>query len=109
MEKNKNIGISVKAPKETCNDRHCPFHGDLKLRGRIFVGELKKVDPSRTATFFFERMYFLKKYERYERRMTKIRVHNPSCINAAAGDKVMVAECRPISKTKKFVIIEVVK
>jgi small subunit ribosomal protein S17 len=109
MEKNKNIGIKVEVPKTVCNDRHCPFHGDLKVRGRIFVGEIKKTDTSKTATFFFERMHYLNKYERYERRMTKMRVHNPSCINAKAGDKVKIAECKPISKTKKFVIVEVLK
>lgn len=109
MKKNKNIGIGAEEPNTACNDRHCPFHGDLKVRGRVFIGEIKKTDPSRTATFVLERMYYLKKYERYERRMTKIRVNNPSCINAAAGDRVKIAECRPISKTKKFVIVEVVK
>jgi small subunit ribosomal protein S17 len=35
--------------------------------------------------------------------------HNPPCINAKEGDVVKIAECRPLSKTKKFVVIEVAK
>ena len=34
-----------------------------------------------------------------------MKVHNPDCINAKEGDLVGVVECRPLSKTKNFVII----
>ena len=40
------------------------------------------------------------------KKRTKMRVHNPPCIDASVGDKVTVMECKPLSKTKKFVIIE---
>ena len=46
------------------------------------------------------------KFERYEKRRTRIKVHNPECINAKEGDIVKISECRPLSKTKNFVIIE---
>ncbi len=49
------------------------------------------------------------RYERYEKRRTRVAAHNPPCINAKEGDKVVIAECRPLSRTKKFVIIEVKK
>ena len=35
-----------------------------------------------------------------------MRVHNPNCIDADIGEIVVVAETRPLSKTKSFVIIE---
>ncbi|MFH1638275.1 MAG: 30S ribosomal protein S17 [Candidatus Woesearchaeota archaeon] len=105
-EKTRKIGIEVKAPKEVCEDPNCPFHGKIKLRGRIFKGKVIKVDLNRTATAEWERLYHLHKYERFEKRRSKIRVHNPPCINASVGDKVTIAECRPISKTKSSVIIE---
>ncbi|MBU1203757.1 MAG: 30S ribosomal protein S17 [Nanoarchaeota archaeon] len=92
-----------------CKDRHCPFHGSLRFRGRMLEGTIIKTDPATTAKFVLKRMHHLKKYERYEKRITRLSVHNPPCISAKQGDKVKIAECRPISKTKKFVIIEVLK
>lgn len=106
MNKSKNIGIKVKSPEKTCDDRHCPFHGSLKARGRIFTASVIAAKSNKSATVEWERRVIIKKYERYEKRRTKIRVHNPSCIDAKEGDFVKIAECRPISKTKKFVIIE---
>ncbi|HER54639.1 MAG TPA: 30S ribosomal protein S17, partial [Candidatus Bathyarchaeota archaeon] len=32
--------------------------------------------------------------------------HCPPCLDVKAGDKVRLAECRPISKTVGFVVIE---
>ena len=39
-------------------------------------------------------------------RKTKLHVHNPPCLNADIGEIVRVIETRPISKTKKFVVIK---
>ena len=36
-------------------------------------------------------------------------VYNPQCVDAKKGDIVKIAECRPLSKTKAFVVIEVMK
>jgi len=106
MKKSKSIGIKVKLPKQSCEDKKCPFHGNLKVRGRLFTGTVINTDAHKSATIEFERSYYVVKYERHEKRITKLRVHNPSCIDAKKGDKVKVSECRPLSKTKKFVIIE---
>lgn len=106
MKQAKNIGIKVKLSKESCKDKNCPFHGSLKVRGRLFTGMIIKTDAHKSATIEFERSCYVAKYERHEKRRTRLRVHNPSCIDAKKGDKVKVSECRPLSKTKKFVIIE---
>ena len=97
------------AKDKKCKDNNCPFHGSLKTRGRGFVGTVKSDKMSRTITIEFERMFYLPKYERYERRRTRLKAHNPDCIDAKEGDKVKVKECRPLSKTKNFVVIEKVK
>ena len=102
----RNIGIVLEAPKQECNDINCPFHGKLSVRGRQFTGTVVSTKMRKTAVIEFERLYFLKKYERYEKRRTKLKVHNPECINAKDGDIVNVMECRPLSKTKNFVIIK---
>jgi len=49
------------------------------------------------------------KYERFEKRRSKIHAHSPPCLEAKAGDHVRIAECRPLSKTKSYVVVEVLK
>ncbi len=105
----KNIGIDVKEPKAKCKDINCPYHGKLSLRGRTFVGTVKAAKAHKTATIEWDRIKYIRKYERYEKRKSAVKAHNPECINAKAGDKVKIMECRPLSKTKKFVIVEVMK
>lgn len=105
-EQGRNIGVDVKAPKGTCVDRHCPFHGSLSLHGRMFTGKVISTDFNKTAKIEWERSQYISKYERYQVKRTRIKVHNPDCIAAKIGDMVTVMECRPISKTKNFVIIQ---
>ena len=102
----RNIGIVVEMPRHKCNDRECPFHGNLSVRGRQFTGTVVSAKMRKTAVIEFERLHFLKKYERYEKRRTKLKVHNPECINAKDGDVVKIMECRPLSKTKNFVVVQ---
>jgi small subunit ribosomal protein S17 len=106
MAETKNIGVKVSSPSKECNDKKCPFHGNLSVRGRGFTGVVISRDVHRTATVEWNRTVKISKYERYARTRTRIRVHNPSCIDAKEGDKVKIMECRPLSKTKNFVIIE---
>lgn len=93
-------------PHETCNDKKCPFHGQLKVRGRMFTGTVVSRDVHHSATIEMQRKKYIKKFERYEMRRTKLHVHNPPCLNAAIGEIVVIIESKPISKTKKFVVIK---
>jgi|TARA_Y100000310_G_scaffold102154_1_gene100356 small subunit ribosomal protein S17 len=104
--KNKEVGMGLKAPNKKCEDNKCPFHGSIKLRGRVFIGVLTSKDTHQTATVVWKRREYVPKYERYLKKRSKLRVHNPSCINAKEGDFVKIVECKPLSKTKKFVIVE---
>lgn len=99
-------GIVLEMPKQKCNDMKCSFHGNLSVRGRRFTGVVVSTRMRKTAVIEFERLHFLRKYERYEKRRTKLKVHNPECINAKEGDLVDIMECRPLSKTKNFIIIQ---
>ena len=38
-----NIGIKVKEPERECEDEHCPFHGKLSVRGKLFDGKVTSV------------------------------------------------------------------
>ena len=106
MKESRNIGINVEMPVNKCNDLKCPFHGNLSLRGRQFTGTIISTKMRKTAVMEFNNLHFLKKYERYRKRRTRLKIHNPDCINAKEGDIVNVIECRPLSKTKNFVIIQ---
>ncbi|MCD1293504.1 30S ribosomal protein S17 [Methanocella sp. CWC-04] len=105
----KDIGLNVTAPQEECADPNCPFHGTLSVRGQLLEGVV--VSSKMDKTVVVQREYLKRniKYDRYEKRRSKIHAHNPPCIDAKEGDKVTIAECRPLSKTKTFVIVEVSK
>lgn len=100
------VGMGIEAPKEKCADPKCPFHGELSVRGRVFEGAVVSDKMARTVTVELERMQHISKYERGERRTSKFHAHNPPCIAAKAGDKVKIIECRRLSKTKTFVVVQ---
>lgn len=105
-KRKKNIGIEAKEPKEDCGGEKCPWHGHTKIRGRVFRGTVVSAKGMNTAIVQWNYYSFVPKYERYERRNTKIAAHNPKCISARAGDIVSIGECRRLSKSKAFVIFE---
>ncbi|MBT3643072.1 30S ribosomal protein S17 [archaeon] len=98
--------------KTECKDKHCFIHGSdkAKLRGRTFEGEVIRKLPGR-VTIQFERMMKLAKYERYEKRRTKLHARLPDCMadSVAIGDRIQIAETRPISKTIHFMVSKIVK
>lgn len=98
--------VIMEKPQQNCNDVKCPFHGQLSLRGRQLIGTVISTKMRKTAVIEFKRLHFLKKYERYEKKRTKLKVYNPECINVKEGDIVKAYECRPLSKTKNFVIVQ---
>lgn len=100
------VGMGIKPPKEKCSDPKCPFHGELSVRGRTFDGVVVSDKMARTVTVRLERMHRVPKYERYERRTSAFHAHNPPCIAAKAGDKIKIMECRRLSKTKSFVVVQ---
>jgi len=102
----RNIGIPVKTPDKECNDVNCPFHGKLSVRGKMIEGVVVKNRMNKTVVVRKDYIAYVKKYARYERRHTQVSAHLPPCIEVNEGDKVKIMECRPISKTVSFVVIE---
>ncbi len=103
----KNIGLDVKPPNAECTDVFCPFHGTLPVRGQVITGNVVSDRMEGSVVVGREYLHYIKKFNRYEKRRSSIHAHNPPCINARVGDRVKIAECRPISKTKHFVVVEV--
>lgn len=100
---------SLKKPKKTCDDRNCPFHGRLSIRRRVLDGVVISTKMDKTAVVRRDYLHYVPKLRRYERRRSHIPAHNPPCINVKEGDLVKIAECRPISKTVSFVVVEVLE
>ncbi len=83
------------------------MHGNLKTHGSRMEGTV--VSGKANKTVIVEREYntFLKKYERSLRNTSRIPAYNPACINAKEGERVTIAGCRRLSKTKSFVVVKV--
>ncbi len=113
MEKKKIEKKIEKRPKivETiCNDKDCPIHGNLKIRGRTFEGTIIKKHPKR-LTIEFEKMTYVRKYERYYKSKIKVHARLPLCKEKEVqiGDLIQIRECRPLSKIIHFVYIKKIK
>jgi len=101
----KHIGMGIKG-KVTEGDSKSPFSGQVKVRGRTFTGTVISAKMQRTATVEWTRRVKIPKYERYAKKRSRVKAHNPDSINAKEGDVVKIMECRPLSKTKHFVIVQ---
>jgi len=78
----------------------------VSLRGRSFKGRVIKKFPKRVV-IEFERTIYIKKYERYSKRKTKLHARVPDSMSQdiGVGDYIEVRECRPISKIVHFVVV----
>ena len=97
---------SFNRPNRECDDLNCPFHGNLSVRGRLLDGVVVSDKMEKSVVVSINYVKYYPKYERYARMNSRITAHNPPCIEAKAGDNVRIGECRPISKTKAFVVVE---
>lgn len=103
------IGIDTTPPTRDCTDAHCPYHGSLSVRGKLIEGRVTSVKAKKTITLQRESPVYIKKFKRYARSKSTIHAHVPECIDVENGDNVLTAECRPLSKSVSFVVVEVRK
>lgn len=101
----RDIGLDVRAPKSRCDDRHCPFHGRLPVRGQVLEGTLVSRSMQRTAVVERTLLHYVPKFERYEKRRRRYLAHSPPCLDVPLGHRVRIAETRPLSKLVSFCII----
>ena len=104
----RDIGVDVKTPVgEWDGSDSCPFYGSLRVRGQIIGGTVSSSAMTDSIVVEGETSRYMKKYERYEKRTRRYAAHLPSCIGGVSpGDRVRIMECRPLSKTVKFCVIE---
>ena len=105
----RNIGIKVPVPKDEAadDDQKNPFNGTLSVRGKLFQGKVIKSKAKNTVVLEKESPTYYSKFKRYARSKNSIHAHVPSNIEVNEGDIVIAAECRPLSKSVSFVVVEV--
>jgi small subunit ribosomal protein S17 len=105
----RDIGVDVKRPSGKWDgDANCPFYGSLRLRGQLLEGTISSIGMNGTITIERHNVRYMKKYERFEKRTSALSAHLPTCVgDVNIGDSVKVMECRPLSKTVSFCVIEV--
>lgn len=105
MAESRNIGIETKSPERQCEDPNCPFHGSLRIRGKLLSGKVVSVSAKNMAVVQRESTKYNDKYMRYLKKRHRLHAHLSPCFDLEVGDIATVAECRPVSKTVSFVVV----
>ncbi len=75
---------------------------------KTLTGEVVSAKRNKTITVKVERKAMHPKYKKYITRSTKLHAHDEA--NACSeGDVVSIRECRPISKTKTWLLFEIIE
>ena len=77
--------------------------GQRTVLGRVVSDKMDK-----TVSVAIERLIKHPVYGKYIRRTTKVLAHDATN-KCKTGDRVTISECRPISKTKSWAVVDVVE
>ena len=75
---------------------------------RTQIGRVVSNKMDKSVTVLLERQIKHALYGKYIKRSTKVRAHDEEN-DCGEGDTVMIAECRPISKTKAWRVVEILE
>ena len=73
---------------------------------RTVTGRVVSDKMNKSATVMIERRVKHPVYGKYIRRSTKLHIHDEDN-TCKQGDLVMIEQCRPLSKTKSWKLVEV--
>lgn len=107
----RDVGLGIKIPSEATNgkyvDKKCPFTGNVPIRGRILKGIVRSTKMTRTIVVRRDYLHFIKKYNRYEKRHKNVAAHCSPAFRVNPGDVVTIGQCRPLSKTVRFNVLQI--
>ena len=75
---------------------------------RTITGRVVSDKMDKTVSVAVERLIKHPMYGKYIRRTTKVLAHDASN-ECKAGDRVTIAECKPVSKNKSWAVVDVVE
>jgi small subunit ribosomal protein S17 len=79
-----------------------------KLQKRQMVGTVVSDKMDKTVVVLVERLVKHKLYKKYIRRRAKFAAHDENNVSHI-GDKVLITQSRPLSKTKRWRVSQVVE
>lgn len=71
---------------------------------RILQGTVESAANDKTVSVRVERTYRHPLYKKTVRKSTKYSAHDENNVHKV-GDKVRIQECRPLSKTKSWIVL----
>ena len=82
----------------------------MEKRGmkRQLIGTVTSNKADKTVTVLVERLVKHRLYLKYVRRRTKFAAHDDHN-DCRIGDKVLISESRPMSKTKRWRVVKIVE
>ena len=80
----------------------------MKSNKRQFVGRVVSDKMDKTIVVEIERLVMHSLYKKSVRKTKRFKSHDEKN-QCSIGDKVVIVECRPISKDKKFRLVEIVE
>ena len=79
----------------------------IESKGRTLVGKVISDKMQKTIVVLIERTVKHPKYGKIMRRTTKVHAHDENQVSKI-GNTVRIRESRPLSKTKSWVLVEVI-
>ncbi|MCU7803065.1 MAG: 30S ribosomal protein S17 [Candidatus Thiodiazotropha sp. (ex Lucinoma kastoroae)] len=81
---------------------------EQQTTNRTMVGQVVSSAMDKSITLTVERLVKHPVYGKFMRRSTKVHAHDEAN-ECQKGDKVMVEQCRPLSKTKTWRLVKVLE
>ncbi len=78
-----------------------------KLKRKLLEGVVISDKMNKTVTVEINTLILHKKYRKYVKRRVKYKAHDEKNL-CKVGNKVMIEETRPLSKTKRWRVVEIV-
>mmetsp|Transcript_34478 Transcript_34478/g.55537 ORF Transcript_34478/g.55537 Transcript_34478/m.55537 type:complete len:128 (+) Transcript_34478:2142-2525(+) len=109
------VDLRIPMSKKILNDKKCPFINALSIRGKVFkgfrnnLGIIRSAKMKSTVVVRVNFLIFLSKYKRFKKKHINIHAHKSNFFRCKKGDKVLIAECKPLSKTVKHCVIKVIE
>ena len=109
----KSVGLGFRTPKTAIQgryiDKKCPFTGNVSIRGRIMRGIVHSTKMKNSIVIRRNYLHFVQKYQRYMKRHKNFTVHCSPAFDPKVGDDVIVGQCRPLSKTVRYNVLQAIK
>jgi small subunit ribosomal protein S17 len=98
--------VSARAEAPVVEEQHAPEHGPGRPKVRQGVVVSDKGDKTIVVRIDFARRH--KRYQKILRSSSTLSAHDETN-DANAGDTVRVQECRPMSRTKRWRLVEILE